>query len=72
MTGSGTYRTANIALLGNNRIEVQSGDVVGYYHPPDARYRVRTILTDGYILNQFAGSPGLSVNLSNASQINNN
>ena len=72
VTGSGTYRTANIMLTGNNTIEVQSRDVVGYYHPPDARYRVRTILTDGYILYQFAGSPGLSVNISNANQINNN
>ena len=34
---------ATINITGNNTIEVQSGDVVGYYHPPDARYRVRTI-----------------------------
>ena len=72
VTGSGTYRTTNITLTGNNTIEVQSGDVVGYYHPPDSRYRMRTIQTREYILYQFAGSPGLSVNLSNADQINNN
>ena len=40
---------ANIILTGNNTIEVQSGDV-GYYHPPDACYRVRTTRTRGYIL----------------------
>ena len=57
------YREANIDLT-NNTIEVQSGDVVGYYHPPDARYRVRTIQTDGYILYQFDGSP-VSVDLNN-------
>ena len=64
VTGSGTYRTANIVLTGNNIIEFQSGDVVGYYHPPNARYRVRTIRTDGYILYQFTGSFE-SVNLNN-------
>ena len=56
VTGSGDYRTANI-ILTNNTIEVQSGDVVGYYHPPDACYQVRTIQTDGYYLYQFDGSP---------------
>ena len=47
-----------------NAIEVQSGDVVGYYHPSDARFRVRTIQTDGYILDQFTGSHE-SVDLNN-------
>ena len=56
VTGSGNYRTANIILTGNDTIEVQSGDVVGYYNPPNIRYHVRTIQTDGYILYQFDGS----------------
>ena len=64
VTGSGDYRTANIILTGNNTIEVQSGDVVGYYHPPDARYRVTTIQTRGYRLYQFNGSHE-SVDLNN-------
>ena len=64
VTGSGNNRIANIILTGNNTIEVQSGDVVGYYHPPNASYRVRTIRTNGYILYQFNGSSE-SVNLSN-------
>ena len=55
---------ATINITGNNTIEVQSGDVVGYYHPPDARYRVRTIQTDGYILYEYAGSHE-SVDLNN-------
>ena len=55
---------ANITLTGNNTIEVQSGDVVGYYHPPNAHFRVRTIQTRGYRLYQFSGSPD-SVDLSN-------
>ena len=45
---------ANFSL--HNTIEVQSGDVVGYYHPSSSRYRVRDIRTDGYILYQFSGS----------------
>ena len=69
VTGSGTYRTANIILTGNNTIEVQSGDVVGYYHPPDTRYRVRTIQTNGYILYQFRVSLE-SVDLSNSMRNN--
>ena len=55
---------ANIALADNNTIEVQSGNVVGYYNPPDARYRVISIRTDGYILYQFSGSHE-SVDLNN-------
>ena len=66
---------ANIILTGNSTIEVQSGDVVGYYHPPDARYRVRGISsrphTYGYVLYQFNGMPASnSVNLSQADSIN--
>ena len=63
--GFSSYREANIILTGNNTIEVQSGDVVGYYHPPDARYRVSTIQTDGYILYHFDGSHE-SVDLNNS------
>ena len=71
VTGSDDYRIVNIILTGNNTIEVQSGDVVGYYHPPDACYRVRTIRTDGYILYQFDGSSE-SVYLNNNTGSNNN
>ena len=63
--GNNQLQVANIILTGNNTIEVQSGDVVGYYHPPDAHYRVRTIPTNGYILYYFKGSHE-SVDLNNA------
>ena len=33
-------RIATITLTGNDTMKVQSGDVVGYYHPPDACLRV--------------------------------
>ena len=54
VTGSGNYQTANIILTGNNTIEVhdQSGDVVGYYHPHQSCYRMRTIkLMDIYYIS---------------------
>ena len=66
VTGSGYFREANITLTGNNTIEFQSGDVVGYYHPSNTRYSVRDISTDGYVLYRFDGSPvPNSVNFSN-------
>ena len=73
VTGSGTYRTANIIFTGNSTIEFQSGDVVGYYHPPQSRYRVRDISTAGYVLYRFDGSsvPN-SVNLRNYDAIGGN
>ena len=70
VNGSGNFQTANITLTGSDRIEVKSGDVVGYYHPPDTRYRVKTIRTDGYILYQFIGSHQ-SVNLNNSDDSDN-
>ena len=67
MTGSGEYRTANVILIGSDKIEVQSGDVVGYYRESFALYRLRTIRTDGYILYEFDGSRApTSVDLNNA------
>ena len=66
--GRNSYWEANIILNGRNTIEVQSGDVVGYYHPHDARYRVKGIsnarTTNGYVLYWFNGMPASnSVNL---------
>ena len=62
--GSRNYQTTNITLTGNNTIEVRSGDVVGYYHPPDVCCRVRTIRTEDYSLYEFEGSHE-SVDLNN-------
>jgi len=58
---------ANISLYGENRIEFQSGDVIGYYHPPNSRYQVKDIQTRGYVMYRFDGSPPpTSVNLNEA------
>ena len=37
------YYLANATLSGGNRIEFQSGDVIGYFHPSSPRYRVWSI-----------------------------
>ena len=62
------YIEADISLTGLNRIPVQLGDVVGYYHPFDAGYKVRTIDTSGYVLYKFLddGSAVKSIDLNNA------
>ena len=45
-----TYWLVNITLNDDDRIEFEAGDVIGYYHPPDTRYRVWSIKTAGYRL----------------------
>ena len=37
------YYLANVTLTGANRIEFQSGDVIGYYHPSRPRYLVWSV-----------------------------
>ena len=65
--GSSNLEEANIILTGNNTIEFQSGDVVGYYQPLDSRYQMIHIQTNGYRLYQFdVSSAPSSLNLSNA------
>ena len=44
------YCIANIVLTGLDRIEFQSGDVVGWYTTRKARYGMMTILTDGFVV----------------------
>ena len=59
------YCNVSIVLTGNDRIEFQSGDVVGYYHPSDARYQVRNLMTDGYVLYRIDGSLTSTADLNN-------
>ncbi|XP_065899833.1 uncharacterized protein [Dysidea avara] len=72
-TGSNGFLEANISLTGDDRIEFQSGDIVGYYHPPNVRYSLRDIQTDGYVLYRFdRSSPPTSVDLSERNAMLNN
>ena len=59
-----TYLEANIPLTGNNTIQFLSGDVIGFYNPPDSGYVTRDIQTPGYVLYVFVGSNASSFNLS--------
>ena len=55
---------ANIPLTGNNRIQFLSGDVIGFYNPPDSGYVTRDIETLGYVFYVFEGSSASSLDLS--------
>ena len=59
ITGNNDLLETNITLTSDNTIEFQSGDVVGYYHPPQSRYQVLNIFhnVNGYVLYRFDGSP---------------
>ncbi|XP_065899824.1 uncharacterized protein [Dysidea avara] len=64
--GSNSFLETNISLNGDDRIEFQSGDVIGYYHQPGSQYQVKDIQTIGYMMYQFDGPPSTSVDLSEA------
>ncbi|XP_065903507.1 E-selectin-like isoform X3 [Dysidea avara] len=46
--GNIVYWLLNMLLNGSERIEFEAGDVIGFYQPPDTRYRMWTIATEGY------------------------
>jgi len=62
------YIEADIHLTGIKRMLVESGDVIGYYHPPDSSYKVRSSKTAVYVvyvLDNVDGSTATSVDLKN-------
>ena len=42
------YYLGNVFCTGDNRIEFQSGDIIGHYHANEVRYRLWNIGTTGY------------------------
>ena len=42
------FYLGNVSCTGNNRIEFQSGDVIGYHQGSPVRYRLWTVQYDGY------------------------
>ena len=42
------YYLGNVSCTGDNRIEFQSGDVIGYHHANTVRYKLWNIGTTGY------------------------
>ena len=45
---NGDYHLGNVSCTGDNRIEFQSGDVIGYYHANEVWYRLWNIGTMRY------------------------
>ena len=67
LTDQVTNNILYIKLTGNNAIEFQPGDVIGYYHPFKSRYLVTHIKnnTIGYVLYRFDAEP-----LENSAEVN--
>ena len=61
-----------VIFAGNKIIDVQLGDVVGYYHPQMSHYQIKFKQTVGYLLYEFAEFLSVnSVNLNRSSEIHN-
>ena len=56
----GSYYYANISLNGSGQIEFQSGDVIGYYQPSNAR-QIWSIQTDEYTSYSYTGPYALDL-----------
>ena len=66
------YYNVNISLNGNEQIEFQSGDVIGYYQPTNPLRRVYNIQTSGYTsYSNSANSPATTINISDVNNIEN-
>ena len=50
-----SHEEATIPLTGSSRMRVQSGDVIGYGHPTNVAYNVRTRNESGQQLYEFFG-----------------
>ena len=55
-----SYYLANVSFTGANRIEFQSGDVIGYHLPNILRYTVWNIGTRGYTSFSISSNNPLS------------
>ena len=70
LIGSNNFTIINISLTGNDALEFQSGDVIGYYHSAQSCYQVTDIETTGYVLYRFNGSSFLdSLNISQSEKV---
>jgi len=49
ITELASYALASVSFVGDERIEFQSGDVIGYYLPNNPRYTVWNIETVGFV-----------------------
>ena len=64
------YSLGTVSCTGNNRIEFQAGDVIGFYHGNFALYGVNTIPTMGYISYIYDVNNQLdTLNINNADRV---
>jgi len=64
------YYVTNISLTGSNRIEFQSGDVIGYYQPNDPQRRISSTETSGYTsYSNSANSPATIIDISDVDNV---
>ena len=78
LTGSniinmGDYYLGNMSCTGNERVEFQSGDVIGYYHANAVQYRLWSTNTTGYTVYQRDSNSGPldSLNINAGNEIDN-
>ena len=70
-TDSGkNHYSANLSLDSSSQIEFQSGDVIGYYQPSKAQYRIWNVQTSGYTSYSISvTSPLTSIDISKVDNI---
>ena len=67
------YYYASLSLNSNSQIEFQSGDVIGYYQPSDARRHIWSVQTSGYTsYSNNVTSPLTSVDINSIENIKTN
>ena len=67
ITDMGDYHLANVSFTGSDRVEVQSGDIIGYHIRSTPRYNIWNIQTIGYTsYATFAFNPSNSFTISNS------
>ena len=49
ITDMGDYHLANVSFTGSDRVEVHSGDIIGYFIQATPQYNIWSIQTMGYI-----------------------
>ena len=63
------YYLGNVSCTGSNRIEFQSGDVIGYHQGSDVHYQLWSIESDGYTSYYYHNASSPLNNLNNNSDV---
>ena len=62
--GGDRYYLGTVSCIGNNSIEFQSGDIIGYHQGDSVRYRLWSVNNNGYMAYYYNNEPN-PVNISN-------